>query len=118
MCCPWYAAKQQGFLRCIVPKDNANEGAVVSGIKVYGVGSIKEAVELLNDIESYEPNTVDIGKLFEGSANDEDVDFSEVVGQAALKRAIEIAVSGMHNMIGPRFGKTMLANGSIMRTVI
>lgn len=105
-------AREQGFSRCIVPRDNAKEGAVVSGIKTYGVSSLLEAVELLKGEKDYEPAYVDINDLFRSNQWEENLDFAEVSGQKAAKRAIEIAVSGMHNilMIGPPgAGKTMLA---------
>lgn len=107
-----YSAKQQGFKKCIVPQENAKEGAVVSGIEIYGVATLKEAADILNDKEGKSPVEVDVEELFIGSRKADSIDFFEVAGQKAAKRAIEIAVSGMHNilMIGPPgSGKTMLA---------
>ena len=81
-----YAAKQKGFLRCLVPKDNSTEGAVVNGIKTYGVGTLTEAVELLNDLTTHKHEVVDVDKLFENQAEEEDVDFSEVAGDRKSTR--------------------------------
>ncbi len=107
-----YSAKTQGFKKCVVPKENAKEGAVVEGILTYGVQTLLEAVELLCGRVEATPETVDTDTLFTSKDNEEEIDFSEVAGQIAAKRAIEIAASGMHNilMIGPPgAGKTMLA---------
>ncbi len=105
-------AKEAGFMRCIVPKENCLEGAVVEGIQVIGVETVGQTVDYLLNKIWIEPAFVDIAAILMDKEKQYQEDFSEVVGQAACKRAIEIAVSGMHNllMIGPPgTGKTMLA---------
>ncbi|OEU48983.1 MAG: ATP-dependent protease [Desulfobacterales bacterium S3730MH5] len=104
-------ARNSGFRGMIIPMENANEGAVVDGIEVLSVPTLGDLVEFLCGLKLIQPESVDIRTIFQGAYPD-DMDFCEVRGQEHVKRALEIAAAGGHNliMIGPPgAGKTMLA---------
>jgi magnesium chelatase family protein len=105
-------ARQKGFQGVILPVDNAREAAVVEGIEVYPVSTLSQAVSFLNEMIPMEPYELD-GEPYTASQINEALDFADVRGQEAVKRAITIAAAGGHNllMIGPPgTGKTMLAS--------
>ncbi|MBN2273546.1 MAG: YifB family Mg chelatase-like AAA ATPase [Bacteroidales bacterium] len=105
-------ARKKGYKGFILPRQNAREAAVVNDLDVYGVDSMNEAIAFLAGDLEIEPTVVDTRNEFFANINDYDVDFIDVKGQENVKRAMEIAAAGSHNiiMIGPPgSGKTMIA---------
>jgi len=105
-------AKALGFSKVLLPKGNADEGALVRDIDIIPIDTLKESVDYLNGSLEIKPQVVDVEKLFAEAESGLYVDISDVKGQANVKRAMEVAAAGGHNilMIGPPgSGKTMLA---------
>ena len=106
------AAKKAGFKGIILPAQNAREAAVVDQLEVYGLNNLQEVVRFLNGTQSFTPVYVDTQAEFQNHAFSSDLDFSDVRGQENVRRAMEVAAAGGHNMLmvgPPGAGKSMMA---------
>jgi magnesium chelatase family protein len=105
-------ARKENFKGFILPKANAREAAIVNDVAVYGVDSLLEAIDVLAGNSDIKPLILDTRDEFANATGIYDVDFSDVKGQENIKRSLELAAAGGHNVIligPPGAGKTMLA---------
>ncbi|WP_417352146.1 YifB family Mg chelatase-like AAA ATPase [Flavobacterium alkalisoli] len=105
-------AKEEGFKGFFLPKQNVKEAAIVSGLDVYGIENVTEIIDFFNGNATVQPTIINTREEFYKTLDFPEFDFADVKGQESIKRCMEIAAAGGHNIIligPPGAGKTMLA---------